>query len=335
MGVRDRSRSSTLAWQRRLPGLPAEAGVTLVRVGGAGECTLVLCSDGTVLVFDHTGDAVVRTHVDMPAYVSPRDPGPGVVVWNSQEAVLLDADPGRADLLVFREPVQHLDCSRDLNRICTVSADGKLQFYEGSDTPSWFRPIEPRPVALYMSPDGKTMMTTDEEGRSRYFRTDGTLFRKTRIGGPEEYLPWGLGEGMTVFGDREGRLLVISAGGGQMWAGQPVGPIANAELVGACIAVYSAGAEGAFIDPAAQLQWDFNLPPGQARIRRPPGGEPVVVHSSGSTMTVFSGSGGALTAKWRVQCEADVVCFDVTRDAGVIVAYAGQELMRIELRAGR
>ncbi len=319
-----------VTWKVKLPpaALPVEG--SLFRSSADAGYAVLVTANGVAMALSAEGRQVVRAELDKAAHIAPRQPGGRTAVWTESSVLILDPAAGSVSTLSLPGgPVSALDCSRDLALFCAVDAAGSLSAYGADGALLWQKEAKGAPAGVLVSPGGETILVPDAEGRFRYYGRDGALLRKFRFA-EGEHRALALGDAFSVSADAHGRLAVMDPDGREMWSRTLFPKVTGAEVLDGNIAVYGENGACAAVDPRQDAVWEFQPPPGRARIRRPAGADPVAVHVAGSAITVFRGYRRKLDVIWHYDCRADVGAFDADANAKAVTAIAGDKVYRIE-----
>jgi len=319
---------SRLLWRRCVGGDAEATRVSDIRLIGEGDYVVFVCTDGTVAALDREGTRVLETNADMPAWFALQWAGTGMVLWNEHGLLRLEPGEGRVRRVSLKEPPDCVACSGDLGLFCMGMESGEVRVFRDGQA-GWARRLDSPVTDLYVNPAGDSVMSADASGRFSFFKADGRLRHKFRFGGQESYRPCGVGGDFGVFCDETGHLIVLDFDGGELWKGRPLGVLSRVEVLPAAVAVYREEGACALIDPHQDDVTELWPPPGESRLCRRPGGEPVLMLAENNAVTAYTGFRRRLDVVWRVECDEKVADFRADPQARAVAALAGGELYRI------
>jgi len=320
-----------LVWKKKLPAELVPSERCHFRLGMDGDHVVLVLTDGTLVVLNQRGEMRLKAKTPMPACLAPRLPSRCFAVWSAENVLRIDPREETLSMTPLGPPsVGCFDCSGDALFGCAVDSSNVLRAFRGSGSPVWERDLKAPVSALFVSPQGKMVLVSDEDGRQLFYNAAGKLLRKFRFAGSQAYIALGLGDGFSVFGAEGGTVLVLDAEGHEMWSERLFEELADLELFGMSLAAYGVGGACVAVDPLERLVWDFRPPPGQVRLRKPSGQDPIVVHSAGKVITAFKGYGREMQVVWCFECAQEVTMFDIDGSGRHVVALAGDRLYWIE-----
>jgi hypothetical protein len=323
-------RGRRVAWKKKLPSYVLPDTESAFRLSADGRFLVTILRTGRVLVLDALGEQPLRSRTRTPARIVPRVVESCAALLAKGSLVALDLENGQehrigadgAELLCA-------DCAARGGLVCTADADGILRAFRVDGEPLWRKKVKAEANVLLVSPDGGTVLMGDEDGRFRLYDGEGNLTSKFRFA-DAGYRALGLGEGFTVFADPEDRLMVLEANGEERWYRRVLRDVRGLEVLGETLAVYGPPGVCAAVDAEEGEVWQMRPPPGLMRVRRPEGGEPVVVHAAGSAITTFTGYKRKLAVAWRYTCAGDVTLLEADAEARAVLALAAERVYRIE-----
>ncbi len=316
-------------WQTDLAADAEGVDVSRLAVGREGNCTVLVFADGTVIGLDRSGESVVQTRTSMPAWTAPAGPAAGVAVWSASGVLMVEPGKRQTRSVSFKDEADFFDCSRDLRFAVRANAAGALACLGANGETVWSRQVDPAPVDVYVSPSGGVVMTGDESGRYRFFTDEGRLFHKLRFGGAATYPAAGLSDEFALFASPGGRMYAVDHEGRKMWGGRPVGALDRTEVPGETVYAYSLTEDCAVVEPLSGDVWELVPPPGRTRLRKPPEGDPVLLHAEGNVLTAFTGYRRKLDVLWRYRAEAGIDGFGVCAEGHVAVLTVGPEVTAV------
>ena len=320
-----------VVWKTRLASGGPPEGESAFRLSQDGQFLAFVLADGTVFVLDAAGKALIRQPLQEAARLAPRTLVKVVAAWTARQAVIIEPDTGHTRTVRLSEAgVAFFDGSRDLRFFCAIDEAGQLSAFGEGDAPLWRKALTSRPTGLFVSPRGDTVLVPDDQGRFRYYDSEGRLLRKFRFDDQEDHRAVALGDGVSVFASAQGRLSFLDADGRELWSRRLFGRITAVELLGGPVAAYGETGTCAIVEPREDKLWEFQPPPGRVRLRKPPGADPMLVHAAGEAVTVFSGYRRKLDVVWRYACKGEVSALEADRSTRIVVALAGDTLYRLE-----
>jgi hypothetical protein len=321
-----RHKRPRVAWKKRLPaaGLPVQP--ELFRLTADGRHLAFVLQGPTLVVMDAGGEQLLRAGAGGPLRLAPDRPEQLLVAWSDREARALDVASGTEWTVRFSSRrLAALAAARECAFFCTLDEEGRLEAWSGGTEPEWQRRLKEEPRGLLVSPRGERTLVSDATGRFQCYDRRGRLTQKFRFD-EEEQRPLAVGERFVVFGDPQGRLTVLDADGGQPFSRRLFEEIRGVEVLESTVAVYGQPGACALVNAAEGGVREFRPPPGQLKLRRPPGAGPLLVHADERTITVFSGYRRELSVVWRRDFGARIGAFDADRWARAIAVLAGEKL---------
>ncbi len=318
-----------LVWRRPAPEVGGRVRMMLAE---HGEYALMAYVSGRAVIYDAAGEKVLEAEVEPPLHLMPPMPRRAFALWGGTQAVLLEPERSARRSLSLQCRALHCNCSRDLRVVCVVDREGTLRcFRDGS--PAWQRNLRAFATGLFVSPEGRTILVTDETARYRYYSVDGRLIHKFRFSGEEMHRCYGLTERFSVFSSDKGHVVFVEPEGRRLWTGRPLGALEEVELLDGLVSIYRGSGACAVIDPQADQVWEVWPGSGESRVRKPPHSDPVLFRAEGSTLTVQAGHRAQMRALWEVHCDAPIESFRVDRGATTAFLLAGGELYLVKSKS--
>lgn len=320
-----------LKWKKRLPAamLPVRPGC--LRIGSDGAFAVVVLADGTVAGLDRQGAAAVKCQAADAAEIVPQSFAGTVAVRAGTRLHVLDL-PKRSvrEIALGDEEPAAFGCSADLGVLYVLDRAGGLSALGVDGEALWQTALGADADSLLVSPDGQSVLVCDSGHRFRYYGAEGELQRKFRFGDAQGHRPVVLGNDFSAFVGPGGRLTVLDASGRQLWGRRMFQTVTHVAQLDGALAVYGENGVCAVVEPRRDRVWEFVPPPGRALLRKPAGGDPVLVHAAAGDVTVFSGYRRKLDVLWRFRCSGEVELLDADRDARCIIVLADRKLHRLE-----
>lgn len=318
-------------WKKRLPGNVPPPRRAQFFLTDAGEFLVMAFKTGQVLVLNEAGEQVQKARLKAAGMVKKKRRGePRVLVWNSNEAVILDPTRDAVQSVPLGTfAARYLDCSAPPDVVCFIDERNRLSVVSKNRT-LWEKDISPAPRAVYVSPNAETVLVIDAERRYRFFDARGKLVRKQRFAGGTDFRHVVLENTFYALCSPGGKTVIFDSSGTRLWDGRAADRVSEMTVINETLAVFDGSRLCKLIEPTGEAVWEFAPDPGICTLRRPVTSTPVLLHARGSTFTVFGGSRTSLNALWNFECEDDISTFEADGKAQRVAILAGDKIYLLQ-----